>query len=58
MPISPEKIKAIAGACTAAWNSASPQAVASFHAADGGIVINRGMPWVGRTGVAQMVAGA
>ena len=32
-------------------------AVASFYAQDGGIVINRGDPWTGQTGVAEMAAG-
>ena len=57
MTISPDTIKVIADAYTAAWNSGEPEAVASFYAADGGIVINRGAPWVGRAGVAQMAAG-
>jgi len=42
---------------TAAWNSKSPEAVAAFYAEDGEIVINRGAPWRGREGVAQMAAG-
>ena len=42
---------------TAAWNTGSPDAVASFYATDGQIVINRGDPWEGRTGVAAMAAG-
>lgn len=47
----------IADAYTAAWNSGSAEAVASFYAADGSIVINRGTPWQGRSGVAQMASG-
>lgn len=50
-------IHAIAMAYTAAWNSGSAEAVASFYAEDGGIVINRGTPWEGRQGVAAMAAG-
>lgn len=42
---------------TAAWNTGQPGAVAEFFAETGGIVINRGTPWVGRAGVAAMAAG-
>lgn len=52
-----ETIRRIADAYTAAWNSGSADAVSRFYAKDGGIVINRGTPWVGRGGVAQMAAG-
>lgn len=52
-----ESVKTISDAYTAAWNSGSADAVASFYAEDGGIVINRGSPWKGRAGVAQMAAG-
>jgi uncharacterized protein (TIGR02246 family) len=51
------KIREIAQAYTAAWNSGSPQAVAEFYATDGQIVINRGEPWRGRAGIAEMAAG-
>jgi uncharacterized protein (TIGR02246 family) len=47
----------MAAAYTEAWNSGSPEAVASFYAPDGHIVINRGEPWVGREGIAEMAAG-
>ena len=47
----------VADTYTAAWNSGSPEAVAEFFAPDGGIVINRGTPWTGRSGVAEMAAG-
>lgn len=47
----------IAKAYTAAWNSGSAEAVAAFYAEDGEIVINRGAPWRGRKGVAEMAAG-
>ena len=57
MTIDPDKVKDIAQAYTAAWNSGSPEAVAGFYAQDGQIVINRGNPWKGRSGVAQMAAG-
>ena len=52
-----DKIKTIAAGYTAAWNSGSVKAVASFYAADGRIVINRGTPWDMRGGVAAMAAG-
>ena len=57
MTVDPEKLSAMAAAYTAAWNSGSPDAVANFYAPDGQIVINRGRPWVGRKGVADMAAG-
>jgi uncharacterized protein (TIGR02246 family) len=41
----------------AAWNSGSAEAVASFYAETGGIVINRGTPWKGRAGVQAMAEG-
>jgi uncharacterized protein (TIGR02246 family) len=47
----------LAEAYTAAWNSGSAEAVAAFYAEDGDIVINRGAPWRGRAGVAEMAAG-
>ena len=57
MTVDREKLASIAAAYTAAWNSGSPDAVASFYAPDGQIVINRGRPWVGRRGIADMAAG-
>lgn len=50
-------IAAIAADYTAAWNSRSAEAVASFYAGTGGIVINRGTPWEGRAGVRAMAEG-
>jgi uncharacterized protein (TIGR02246 family) len=47
----------LAAAYTAAWNSGSPEAVAAFYAQNGQIVINRGTPWIGRKGIADMAAG-
>ena len=52
-----ENVIALAAAYTAAWNSGSTQAVASFFAVEGSIVINGGQPWIGRKGVADMAAG-
>lgn len=57
MPIDPEAARDFAAAYTAAWNTGSPEAVAAFYAADGQIIINRGKPWVGRSGVTAMAAG-
>jgi uncharacterized protein (TIGR02246 family) len=57
MTLSDEAVRAIAKAYTEAWNSGSAEAVATFYAEDGAIVINRGSPWEGRAGVAQMAAG-
>ncbi len=57
MPIASNTIAEIAAAYTAAWNSGSPTAVASYYAPDGQISINRGPPWLGRDGIARMAAG-
>ena len=57
MAIDHDKVREIVEAYTAAWNSGSPAAVAEFYAQDGRIVINRGEPWEGRTGIAEMAAG-
>lgn len=56
MTVDQETARKLAEAYTAAWNSGSPEAVASFFAQDGKIVVNRGTPWVGRKGVADMAA--
>lgn len=53
----PKDIERLADAYTAAWNSGSPQNVAAHFAEDGEIVINRGTPWRGRSGIASMAAG-
>ena len=57
MTVHHEAAAQLAAAYTAAWNSGSPEAVAKFYAAQGQIVINRGSPWVGRKGIAEMAAG-
>lgn len=57
MPLPASAIADIARAYTAAWNSGDPNAVASFYAEDGEIIINRGDPWTRRTRVADMAAG-
>lgn len=53
----PMKIAQIAQDYTEAWNSISADAVASFYAEDGEIIINRGDPWSGRDRVRDMAAG-
>ena len=57
MTIDRARMQEVADAYTAAWNSGSAEAVAGFYAQKGRIVINRGQPWEGRTGVARMAAG-
>ena len=57
MPLSAEAVTKMAQDYTAAWNSKSADAVASYYAEDGEIVINRGDPWKGRSSVAEMAAG-
>jgi uncharacterized protein (TIGR02246 family) len=57
MGVDPEQVVEMAAAYTAAWNSGSSEAVASFLAPEGRIVINRGQPWVGRKGIQEMAAG-
>jgi uncharacterized protein (TIGR02246 family) len=57
MSFDPKDIEKLADAYTAAWNTGSPQSVAGYFAEDGEIVINRGMPWRGRLGIAEMAAG-
>jgi uncharacterized protein (TIGR02246 family) len=42
---------------TSAWNTGSPDAVASCFAEDGQIIINAGEPSQGRAGIAAMAAG-
>lgn len=51
------RLTQIATDYTAAWNSKQPEAVASFYAPDGEIVINHGPPWRDRAGIAEMAAG-
>ena len=51
------EIARIAQDYTKAWNSKSAEAVSSFFAEDGEIVINRGDPWSGRARVRDMAAG-
>ena len=57
MALNPDQARRLAEAYTNAWNTGSPDAVASFFAPDGTITINRGTAWRGRAGVAEMAAG-
>ena len=57
MTLDPDTAAQLARDYTAAWNSKSPEAVASFYSEDGGVVINRGEPWVSRAGVTEMASG-
>jgi uncharacterized protein (TIGR02246 family) len=56
MNIDSSTIDAFARAYADAWSSKSPEAVASFFAADGTICINRGDVLKGRAAIAQMAA--
>ena len=57
MPKYPKLVSKMAHEYTDAWNSRSAEAVASFYAEDGQIIINRGEPWKGRAGIAEMASG-
>ena len=57
MTVSLAAAERLAADYTAAWNTGQAEAVASFFAETGGIVINRGPLWQGRAGVAAMAAG-
>ncbi len=48
----------MAHAYTAARNSKSAEAVASYYANDGVIIINNGDPWKGRARVIEMAEGS
>ena len=52
-----KSIENLTAGYTAAWNTGSPQNVAAYFAENGEIVINRGAPWRGRAGIAEMAAG-
>ncbi len=57
MPLTADTLAKLAEGYTAAWNTGSADAVASYYAEDGQITINRGDPWLGRAGVRDMAAG-
>ena len=57
MPISQSDAEALGRRYTEAWCSHDPDAVASFYATDGQIVINDGEPSRGRSEVAEMARG-
>ena len=50
-------VRAIASDYAKAWSSGDPDAVASYYAEDGSIVINRGDPISGRAAVSEMATG-
>ncbi len=55
--IDAQNVAKIAADQTAAWNSKSAEAVASFYAENGEAIINNGEPWSGRSRVQDMAAG-
>ena len=57
MSLTADDLAKLADGYTGAWNTGSADAVAGFYAEDGQITINRGDPWLGRTGVRDMAAG-
>ena len=57
MALDPKELQKSAEEYARAWSSKSPQAVASFFAEDGQIVINRGDPTIGQAALVEMVAG-
>ncbi len=57
MPMEADALQKLAAAYAEAWSSGSPEAVASFYAEDGRIIINRGEPWNGREAIARMAGG-
>ena len=57
MPYSQTELDDLAHRYTEAWNSKVPEQVASFHAPNSQIIINRGEPSVGQAGVTEMAAG-
>ena len=57
MSLKSEQLKKVANDYAEAWSSKSPEAVASFYADDGQIIINRGEAIVGKAAIAEMAAG-
>lgn len=57
MTIDARALREMAQRYAEAWSSHDPEAVASFYAEDGRIVINRGEAIVGRAAVAEMAQG-
>ena len=49
-------LDALAQRYTDAWNSRVPENVASFHTQSSSIIINRGEPSVGHSGLSEMAA--
>lgn len=57
MTITLNELRAMAERYTQAWCSLKPEAVASFFAEDGQIIINNGDPSVGRATITEMASG-
>jgi uncharacterized protein (TIGR02246 family) len=55
--MSPDVLANLAQNYTDAWNSKTPENVASFYSTGGQIIINRGDPWKGRSKIAEMASG-
>ena len=53
-PPDPQALRKFAEAYTAAWNSRSPELLASKFATDGMLIINNGAPARGRAAIAQV----
>lgn len=57
MTLDTDKLQQIGKDYAAAWSSGSPEAVASFYAEDGQIIINRGDVLKGRNAITEMASG-
>ncbi|MEW2912861.1 ester cyclase [Leisingera sp. JC11] len=57
MPYSQSQLDDLAQRYTEAWNSKVPEQVAAFHDPGSSIVINRGEPSSGHSGLTEMAAG-
>lgn len=57
MAFSQSELDALAQSYTEAWNSKIPENVASFHTSKSSIIINRGEPSIGHSGLTAMAAG-
>lgn len=55
--LDPNRIRQMAENYKNAWCTGDPKQVASFYAEDGFIIINGGLPWAGRAGLAAMSGG-
>ena len=57
MDQSPEAVIDLAKKYTAAWCAHSAEEVTSFFSDDAQFIINRGEPWIGHGGIAEMATG-